>query len=169
MKTSGYDCPVIMVTGFSDEGTVIKALRLGVRDFVTKSTEYLDYLPEAVERVLKQVQIETQLAESKTRLAAIINSAMDAIVTMDQEGKIIEFNPAAEKTFGHRRTEVVGKSLAHVIIPPAVRASHCQGLAHYLFTGEGAALGKRLEVSALRADGREFPVELSIPWSTPSG
>jgi len=55
VKAAGYDLPVILVTGFSNEATVIQALRVGVRDFVTKSLEYLDYLPEAVARILRQV------------------------------------------------------------------------------------------------------------------
>src|SRR5271165_6383092 len=62
LKASGHDLPVIIVTGFSDEGVVIRSLRAGVRDFVTKSAEYLDYLPETVSRVLKQVRTEQQLA-----------------------------------------------------------------------------------------------------------
>jgi PAS domain S-box-containing protein len=162
LKAARHDIPVIMVTGFSDEATVIKALRAGVRDFVTKSAEYLDYIPEAVERVLKQVRTERQLAQSEGRLAGIISSAMDGIVTMDHEGRIIEFNPAAEKIFGYQRSEVCGKELAELIVPPQYRSSHRQGLARYLLTGEGPILGQHLELSALRADGSEFPAELTV-------
>src|SRR5207247_236461 len=131
----GFDLPVIMVTGFSDEATVVKALRLGVRDFVTKSAQYLDYLPEAVERVLKQVQTETQLAESEARKSAILRASLDAIITMDHEGKIQDFNRAAERIFGYSEADVIGKPLAELIIPPAQRAQHYEGLARYLATG----------------------------------
>lgn len=68
LKGLGHDLPVILVTGFSDDATAIRALRAGVRDFVMKSPEYLDYLPEAAERVLKQVRTERQLAESERAL-----------------------------------------------------------------------------------------------------
>ena len=77
-------------------------------------------------------------------------------------GKVVEFNPAAEKTFGYRREQVIGQELCQFIIPPSLRERHRNGMAHYLATGEGPVLGKRLELPALRADGTEFPVELAI-------
>ena len=98
----------------------------------------------------------------RSRKAAIVDSALDCIVTIDHEGCITEFNPAAERTFGYRRDEVVGKHLADVIIPPSLREKHRQGFARYLATGEARVLGKRIEMTAVRADGSEFPVELAI-------
>ena len=83
-------------------------------------------------------------------------------MTIDHEGRITEFNPAAERTFGYHREDVVGKRLADVIIPPSLREAHVSGLARYLATGEARVLGKRIEMPAIRADGREFPVELTI-------
>ncbi len=83
-------------------------------------------------------------------------------MTIDHEGRITEFNPAAEHTFGRSRDEVVGRSLAEVMIPPSLREKHRQGLARYLATGEARFLGKRVEMTAIRADGSEFPVELTI-------
>jgi PAS domain S-box-containing protein len=83
-------------------------------------------------------------------------------VTIDHEGCITEFNPAAEHTFGYRRDEVLGKHLADVIIPPSLREKHRQGFARYLATGEARMLGKRIEMTAVRADGSIFPVELAI-------
>ena len=91
-----------------------------------------------------------------------MDSALDCIVTIDHEGCITEFNPAAEHTFGYRRDEVLGKQLADVIIPPSLREKHRQGFARYLATGEARVLGKRIEMTAVRADGSEFPVELAI-------
>src|SRR6185503_12032058 len=88
--------------------------------------------------------------------------ALDCIISIDQEGRIIEFNPAAEKTFGHPRAQVMGQLMAELIIPHCFRAQHQRGMAHYLATGVGPVLGQRTEMSALRADGTEFPVELSI-------
>jgi PAS domain S-box-containing protein len=107
-------------------------------------------------------QEERELKRSEARNAAILESALDCIVTMDHEGCITEFNPAAERTFGHRRDEVVGKQLADVIIPPPLRDRHRQGFARYLATGEARVLGKRIEMTAVRADGSEFPVELAV-------
>jgi PAS domain S-box-containing protein len=105
---------------------------------------------------------EKELKRSEIRKAAIVDSALDCIVTIDHEGCITEFNPAAEHTFGYSRDEVLGKHLADVIIPPSLREKHRQGFARYLATGEARVLGKRVEMMAVRADGSEFPVELAI-------
>src|SRR5580658_4750969 len=107
-------------------------------------------------------QEEMELKRSEARNAAILESALDCIVTIDHEGCITEFNPAAERTFGHRRDEVLGMPLANVIIPLSLREKHRQGFARYLATGEARVLGKRIEMTAVRADGSEFPVELAI-------
>jgi PAS domain S-box-containing protein len=102
------------------------------------------------------------LRRSEARKAAILDSALDCIVTIDHEARITEFNPAAERTFGHRRDEVMGKPLADVIIPPSRREEHRRGFARYLATREERVLGRRVEMTAVRSDGSEFPVELAI-------
>jgi len=107
-------------------------------------------------------QEEWELKRSEVHKAAIVDSALDCIVTIDHEGCITEFNPAAERTFGHRRDEVLGKHLADVIIPPSLREKHRHGFARYLATGEARVLGRRVEMTAVRADGSEFPVELAV-------
>jgi two-component system, cell cycle sensor histidine kinase and response regulator CckA len=93
---------------------------------------------------------------------AILESALDCIITMDAHGRVLEFNPAAERVFGFSRAEAVGQELAELIIPPALRESHRRGLAHYLKTGEGPVLDLRIEIAAVRADGTEILVELAI-------
>jgi PAS domain S-box-containing protein len=110
----------------------------------------------------KLVQEEGELKRSEARKAAIVDSALDCVLTIDHEGCITEFNPAAEHTFGYRRDEVLGMPLANVIIPLSLREKHREGFAHYLATGEARVLGKRIETTAVRADGSEFPVELAI-------
>lgn len=109
------------------------------------------------------------LRQSEARKSAILDSALDCIMTIDHEGRITEFNPAAERTFGYRRHEVVGKELADVIVPPSLREQHRRGFARYLATGETRVLGRRVEMTALRADGTEFPVELAITRITLDG
>ena len=93
---------------------------------------------------------------------AILETALDCIITMDHNGNVVDFNPAAESTFGHRRADVVGQQLADLIVPVPLRERHRRGMAHYLATGEGPIIGKRVEMPALRADGAEFPVELTV-------
>lgn len=93
---------------------------------------------------------------------ALLDSALDCIISMDAQGRIIEFNPAAERVFGYTRAQAVGQELAALIIPEAMRERHRAGLRRFLETGDGPVLGKRLEVKALRADGTEILVELAI-------
>ena len=93
---------------------------------------------------------------------AIFETALDGIITMDQEGRIAEFNPAAERIFGYRRSEAIGRPLAEVIIPPETRELHRRGLARYLAGGEAKVLGRRMELTGLRSDGSAVPVEVSI-------
>jgi len=111
---------------------------------------------------IERAQNDAALKQSEARKAAILDSALDCVVTIDHEGCITEFNPAAERTFGYRREEVIGQQLADVIIPPALRQEHRRGLARYLATGEQRVLGRRIEMTAVRADGSEFPAELAI-------
>jgi PAS domain S-box-containing protein len=105
---------------------------------------------------------EEDLRRSEARKTAILDSALDCIVTIDHQGCITEFNPAAERTFGYRRDEVVGRNLADVIVPASLREQHRRGFARHLATGEARVLGKRVEMTAVRADGREIPVEIAI-------
>ena len=105
---------------------------------------------------------ETALKQSEEAKAAVIESALDAIVNMNEEGTVVEFNPGAERIFGLPRAEAIGRSLSELFIPPEYRKSHAEGLAHYLATGEARVLGKRLELEAIRSDGSRFPVELAI-------
>ena len=109
------------------------------------------------------------LGETGGRNAAILEAALDAVITMDHEGKVVEFNSAAERIFGYRREDAAGRNLADLIIPERLRAEHWRGLARYLATGEGPVLGKRVEMPAMRADGTEFPAELSIVRITTEG
>jgi PAS domain S-box-containing protein len=102
------------------------------------------------------------LRSSEARKSAILASALDAIVTMNSEGLIEEFNPAAERTFGITAAEVIGRQLSEVIIPPDQRHAHDHGLERFLATGEGHLIGRCTELTAMRADGTRFPVEVTI-------
>jgi PAS domain S-box-containing protein len=105
---------------------------------------------------------EEALRESERVARGIIDTALDAFIQMDEAGVIIEWNAQAERTFGWSRDEVIGRPLAALIIPPAYRARHTEGLARFLRSGEGAILGKRFEIDALARDEREFKVEIAI-------
>ncbi len=102
------------------------------------------------------------MRESVARQRAVFETALDALITIDHEGRVAEFNPAAERLFQYSREEVLGKTMADLIIPPSQRERHRRGLARFQSTGEAPILGKRIEVSAIRRDGTEFPAELAI-------
>ena len=123
----------------------------------------LGLLTDAFNHMLNQIQErDTALRTEETRKSAILDSALDGIISMDHLGRVLEFNPAAERIFEYTRDQVIGKDMAEFIIPPSLREEHRRGLRHFLATGKGPVLGQRLELRALRADGTEFPVELSI-------
>jgi PAS domain S-box-containing protein len=123
---------------------------------------FLRAVADVLAGVVERQRAEQAVRESEARKAAILETALDCIITIDHTGRIIEFNPAAEQTFGFRSVEVVGRSLAELLVPPALREQHSRGLARYLATGEGPVLNRRVEMPALRADGTEVPVELAV-------
>src|SRR5260370_22722663 len=92
----------------------------------------------------------------------ILDNALDCIITMGGDGRVLEFKRVAERVFGFNRSEAIGKELAELIIPPRMREQHRRGLAHYLKTGEGPVIGKRIEIAGVRKDGSEILVELAI-------
>jgi PAS domain S-box-containing protein len=112
--------------------------------------------------ITERRRAEVALRESEALKTAILQSALDCIVTINETGRVVEWNPAAERTFGYEKGVILGESMAEHIIPGGYRERHYQGLAHYLATGEGPLLGKRVEVEAMRADGSQFPAELAI-------
>jgi PAS domain S-box-containing protein len=102
------------------------------------------------------------MQESEAGTRAIIDNALDGIITINHHGCIIEFNPAAETLFGYEREAILGKSIAEMLIPPSLRATHRLGWEQFLASGYGPWIGQRVETVALCADGREIPIELAI-------
>jgi PAS domain S-box-containing protein len=100
--------------------------------------------------------------ETEDRARLVIDSALDAFVAMDAGGAIIEWNKQAQAVFGWRREEAMGRLLAETIIPERYREAHTRGLERFTRTSEGTIIGRRIELTALHRDGREFPVELEI-------
>ncbi len=111
---------------------------------------------------LRRRRVEQAGRRSEARLRAMLESALDCVVIADSDGLVIEFNPAACRTFGYSREQAIGAQLAELIIPPALRDRHRQGLGRYLSTGRPQALDQRLQITGMRSDGSEFPVELTI-------
>ncbi len=105
------------------------------------------------------------LAVSEARQRVILEAALDAVVSIDQDARVTYVNSAFERTFGYRAQEVIGCDLAEKIVPQALREAHRRGLARYLETGQGTILDRRIEMPALRADGTQFPAEVTVTYT----
>jgi len=165
LRADGFDPPVILVTGFSDEATVIRALRAGVRDFVTKSLEYLDYLPEAVLRVLRQVRTERRLVESETRFRDLADAAPLLVWLAGPDGRCTYFNRAWLAFTGRRLDEEVGDGWSDSV--------HPDDRAAVLGAYRAAVTGRRpvtLEYRLRRADGEyRWVIDTGVPRLTAAG
>lgn len=168
LKDRGLESPTILVTGFSNESLVVEALRAGVRDFVPKTPDYLEYLVHAVRKVLDKAETEQRLIDSEARKSAMIESALDAVVSIDESGMIVEFNPAAEQTFGYTQAEAIGSKLADLLVPDAQRAAFERHLHDYR-GGESKVVGQTVEMPAVKADGTQLFVEISVSAVRQSG
>lgn len=109
-----------------------------------------------------QLKAEQETRDSERKLRTILESALDAVVTINAEGVVTEWNRQAEAIFEFKAEEVIGKTLTETIIPEEFRVAHDRGMAHYLKTGEGPVLNQKIEISALRKSGEQFPIELAI-------
>jgi PAS domain S-box-containing protein len=153
--------------GFPIEGS--QGVR-GVVEFFTTTAQRPDQvLMTVLARLGRQIgeqverrRVEEAVRQSEAIRGAVLESALDCVITMNHEGRIVEFNPAAEATFGYRRRDVAGKFLADLIIPPSLRKAHRDGLTRYLESRESTIMGKRVELTGMRSDGTEFPVEVAI-------
>jgi len=148
---------------------VIVLSKLGIEQFDHEDMRLLEVLAShaavAIENArLLHLERESALRarSSEARQTAILRSALDCVIAIDHEGRIVEFNPAAEQTFGYTREEALGREMAALIVPVRMRQRHRQGLARHLATGETSMIGRRLEITAMRADGSEFPAEVAI-------
>ncbi|MEW6303882.1 MAG: histidine kinase dimerization/phosphoacceptor domain -containing protein [Verrucomicrobiota bacterium] len=159
--------PFVVVTGSTTEETAVECMKSGAADYVLK--QHWVRLGAAIQSILKQREVramqeiaERALRASESRNRAVLDAALDCIVAMDAEGRIVEFNPAAERTFGRQRGDVIGEPMADLLVPPALRERHRRAFLHHLATGESTILNRRIEMTALRADGTEFPMEMAV-------
>ncbi len=119
--------------------------------------------------ITERKQAENSLRDSESLKRAILESAIDCVISINETGEIVEFNHAAEQTFGYRREEVLGQSMAELMIPEGERAAHYAGVARFLESGQGKLMGQRIERPAMRRDGTSFPAEIAITSSQVDG
>jgi PAS domain S-box-containing protein len=111
---------------------------------------------------LENLHLDSDIRDRDTKTQRIIDSALDAVLSIDERGKITEWNAQAETMFGWKRDEAIGQTLSELFIPHRYRDAHEKGLQHFLSSGEGPLLNRRIEITALHRNGTEFPVEVSI-------
>jgi PAS domain S-box-containing protein len=137
--------------------TYTQGIRFGERE-----KDILQFVSTQVAMAIERKRAEEAVRTSEGQLKALLDSALDACVTMDETGRLTSWSAAAEAVFGWAASEAIGRSLAETIIPQQHREGHARGLARFLETGEGPILRQRIEITALHRDGREFPVELTV-------
>lgn len=158
--------PFIFVSGTMGEEFAIESLKRGATDYILKanlarlSPSIIRAIEERKERVAR-LRAEQMLKESELRKGAIVNGALDCILSIDNELRIVEFNPSAEKTFGYEQAEVVGKDVIETIFPVEIRDAQRRKFLDYYETGEREVLEKWIEVNGIRRDGRCFPMEIA--------
>ena len=168
------EIPVVMVTGtLGDEGA-IELLKAGAKDYVLKSN--LVRLPSAVERAIAvedgiraRKAAEQAVRHSEERFRTLAEAAQDAIIIIDAADRVIYWNPAAERMLGYSAGEALGRKVHDWLAPPRFREAAMAGLKVFAATGRGAAVGKTVELAALRKDGTEIPIELSLAASQVGG
>jgi PAS domain S-box-containing protein len=151
--------PVIFLTAVDDAETRIKAVELG-DDLITIPLEAREVLAR-VERQVTVSKVRMALRESETKFRSVMESAIDAIISADVSGNIRSWNTAATALFGFNEEEVIGRPI-ELIIPERFRKPHREGLSRVSSGGPSRVIGKTVEVAALRKNGSEFPVELSL-------
>jgi PAS domain S-box-containing protein len=124
--------------------------------------QIMDSIGGQIGQFVERKQAENALHAIEALNRAILASALDSVITVDHRGIIVEFNPAAEKTFGYQRTYAIGRQVADLLVPPALRDKHDRGLARFMANPAADTPHKRIETIAMRSDGKEIPIELAI-------
>jgi PAS domain S-box-containing protein len=118
---------------------------------------------DRIGQLIERRRAEAAVAESEARKSAVLSSALDCIITIDSANRILEFNPAAERTFGYQAEDVLGKDMADLLIPPQLRDDHRRGLQRQLEQlGGGRLVGAQVELTGMRGSGEVFPIELAV-------
>ena len=152
----------VVIPGTPSPVGVLSVHTRSPRVFTGEDLVFLQSVANVLSAATGRKMADQAVEDSERRKAAILEGALDAIITIDYEGRVLEFNPAAEGMFGIPAAEAIGREMADLIVPERMRDQHRAGMARYLVTKKAVVLNRRLEMAALRRDGSEFPVELTI-------
>jgi len=157
-----HACFLLPVTDRTGTRAVLEFFSYEMRQPEPRLLEMLNTLAGSIGQFLERKRAEEALATSERATRQILETAHDAFIAMDSNGAITDWNPQAEMTFGWRRQEVLGRELAEVIVPESLREAHRSGMERFLATGECPVLGQLLQLPALRRDGAEVAIEITI-------
>jgi len=141
---------------------VIELFDSRAREVDLRLIDTMASLGAQIGQFVQRRRAEQEVHDASEVRRAMLESALDCVIGMDADGCVLDFNPAAERTFGYTADEAIGREMAELIVPPSLRDKHRHGLARYVETGAETLLDRRVEITAMRADGSEFPVELTI-------
>jgi diguanylate cyclase (GGDEF)-like protein/PAS domain S-box-containing protein len=143
----------------------MRSLNEGLEQRVDDRTSRLHETAIALQQAL-DTQRENQLLleESENELRAILQNAHDAFIAIDEDGMVVEWNRQAEQLLGWSRKEAMGQEVAELIVPADQRELHRRGMTHFMNSGEAVLINNRVEINALRRDGHELPVEMTVGY-----
>ncbi len=163
IQTQAPDLPIIVLTHQDDEVMAVQAVRKGAQDYLVKGRFDGLLLVRAIRYAIERKQSEKAVRDSETRLRAVINTSLDAVIGMTAQGVITNWNPRATAIFGWSHDQAIGQKLAELIIPPQDRDAYERGVQLFLRTGdEGQVFNRRVELTGVNREGTEFPIELSM-------
>lgn len=153
--------PVIVLTEREDETLALRAMQLGAQDYLAKNTLSHPLLLRAARYAIERKHVATQQREGEERYYALAETAGDAIITIDEQSRMLYVNAAAARIFGYARAELLGQPLT-MLMPPHLRAQHLDGFARYRQSGERRLPWQSIEMSGRHRSGREVPLEISF-------
>ena len=174
------DTPMIVVSGAGEIGSAVEALHKGAWDYLLKPIKNFSLLMHAVTSALEKARLiqenleyqqhlermvakqTEEIREREEQYRSILDTATDAIISIDEKERIYIWNKSAEKIFGYTKNEVIGATVHPLLVPKAYLTDTEVGLKHFFETGKGPILGKTTELTALYKNGDEFPIELSL-------